>query len=421
MFVRMPGPDALKRLAMDVSRRFLDDGCTSHAAALTYTTLFAIVPMLTVTYSMLSAIPSFQGTGERIQEFVFAYFMPSAGEAVSNWLSEFSRQARNLTVLGMAFLLVTALMMLRTIDVAINRIFRTTVRRRAVTSFLLYWAILTLGPLLLGLGFVATSYLTTMKMLTEAYAMIGAERWFLRVLPFLLSTAAFTLLYMAVPNRRVRMKYALIGGLITAFLFEIAKGGFTLFLSMSPTYEFIYGAFAAVPIFLVWIYLSWLLVLLGAVIVHSLACVQPVGNGLSLPPGLAILAILSVFEQRFAKGKPTGLIQVHAAGWRLGQDTWDACTEWLLRERLICTTSRGGMILAQSPSSIETAALLERFPWPLPGRKMLEQVKVDQWPVWFERLLERLSEVQQEQAAILSGDLEMLFRAEASEADGKKP
>lgn len=129
MFAKMPGARALKQFVMDVLRRFLEDGCTNHAAALTCTTLFAIVPMLTATYSMLSAIPSFQGTGERIQKFVLACFMPSAGEAVSHWLSEFSRQARNLTVPGMAFLLVTTLMMLQAIDVAINRICRTTTAR----------------------------------------------------------------------------------------------------------------------------------------------------------------------------------------------------------------------------------------------------------------------------------------------------
>lgn len=397
---------------MNVSRRFWEDGCISNAAALTYTTLFAIVPMLTVTYSMLSVIPSFQGTEEHIQTFILSSFMPSAGESVNHWLSEFSRQARNLTVLGMAFLLVAALMMLRTIDVAINRIFRTTARRRPVISFLLYWAILSLGPLLLGVGFVATSFLATMKVLTDAYTLIGAERWLLRILPFLLSTVAFTLLYIAVPNRRVRMKDASMGGLITAILFEIAKEGFTLFLSLSPTYALIYGAFVAVPLFLIWIYLSWLLVLLGAVIVHSLACVQTVGNPLALPPGLAILVILSVFDQRFAKGEPTELIHVRVAGWWLGQDTWDTCTDWLLKERLICITNRGGMILAQSPSSIDMADLQERFPWPFPSRTVLTEMMSDQWPVWFARLLERFSEVHRQQTALLSGDLETLFRGE---------
>lgn len=137
-----------------VIRRFAENRCSDNAAALTYTTLFAVVPVMTVTYSMLSAIPSMQGVSDRIQDFIFSNFVPSTGEAVQSYLHNFSQQARKLTVVGVVFLVVTSFMMLKTIDKSLNQIWQVHKVRRGINGFLLYWAILSLGPLFLGGGFL---------------------------------------------------------------------------------------------------------------------------------------------------------------------------------------------------------------------------------------------------------------------------
>ncbi|MCL6270678.1 YihY family inner membrane protein [Sansalvadorimonas sp. 2012CJ34-2] len=388
--------------------RFVGDGCLNHAAALTYTTLFAIVPLLTVTYSMLASFPSFQGMSGQLQDFVFSNFVPSAGETVSKWLTSFSNQARNLTLVGMGFLLVTALLMLRTIDHAINSIFHTGSERRAVTSFLLYWAILTLGPMLLGLGFAASSYLATIKLIDDATTILGVKGVLLRVMPIFMSALAFTLLYLTVPNRRVRVRNALVGGVVVALLFEMSKWGFTLFLTFSPTYEFIYGAFAAVPVFLLWIYLSWLLVLLGAELVHSLG--EPLGHSEGeFSPVLSMLAILAVFQKRFNSGESTALEQVQEEGWPVGQRYWEQVTSWLLAEGVLGRNSSGALVPAKSFQAISLAELMGICPWPMPGEQELSRLELVNKPEWFRSLIGAIRELNLERESMFSHSLDTLL------------
>lgn len=182
-----------------LAHRFVTDKAPNSAAALTYTTLFAVVPMMTVMFSMLSLIPAFHGMGESIQTFIFRNFVPSAGEAVETYLKSFTTQARHLTWVGVVFLAVTAFTMLVTIEKAFNEIWRVRQPRRGVGRFLLYWAILSLGPLLLGAGFAVTTYITSLSLLHGPDALPGAET-LLGLMPLAFSVAAFTLLYSAVPN-----------------------------------------------------------------------------------------------------------------------------------------------------------------------------------------------------------------------------
>ncbi len=386
-------------------QRFITDNCFDHAASLTYTTLFAIVPLLTVTYSILASFPTFQGIGAEIQSFIFSYFVPSAGETVSEWLTSFSSQARNLTMVGLAFLVITALLMLRTVDRAINMIFHGDDSRRPVTSFLLYWMILTLGPLLLGLGFVATSYLTTLHFLEEATVTLGVRGAFLRGLPVLMSCMAFTLLYMAVPKRRVKFSHALTGGIGVALMFEMAKFGFTMFLGVSRTYEFIYGAFAAVPVFLLWIFLSWIVILLGAELVHALG--EPKGDDFKvLSPMLALIAILAVFKVRFEQGQATGLEDIQKAGWPVGQRDWERVTGWLTRDGLLWRNNVGALAPACSFHSVQLASIISRCPWSLPGNNELDKLELRGRPDWFRTLIGTLRGLNDERDKALAGSLD---------------
>tara|TARA_R110002167_G_scaffold56558_2_gene160518 strand:+ start:4708 stop:5979 length:1272 start_codon:yes stop_codon:yes gene_type:complete len=274
---------------------------TLNAAVMTYTTLFAVVPMMMVTYSMLSSIPIFQEVWPQLESLIFDNFVPSTGAQVKEYLSGFAGQARSLTGVGLAFLVVTAYMMLKSVEKTFNRIWQIRNPRRGVSSFLLYWAVLSLGPLLLGLGFVLTSYVTSLPLVSDAAGVIGGKERLLAFLPLLLSSAAFMLLYAAVPNCQVPLRHALAGGVISALLFEAAKRGFALFVSLSPSYQLIYGAFAAVPLFLVWIYISWMIVLLGAQFVRCLSTYDLNRQGIDAPPfywGLRLLEQLWRAQQQ---------------------------------------------------------------------------------------------------------------------------
>lgn len=214
-------------------KQFLNNQGILNAAALTYTTLFAVVPLMTVSYAMLAAVPSFQGVGQELQGWVFDNFVPATGAVVQDYLNDFSSQARKLTAVGIVLLAVTSIMMMKNIEGAFNRIWRVSEPRKGLSSFLLYWAILSLGPILIGVGLVLTSYIASLPFISSATDVVGKGR-LLSLLPMLMSAAAFTLIYVAVPNCRVSFKSALIGGVVVALLFESAKRGFTALLRNFP-------------------------------------------------------------------------------------------------------------------------------------------------------------------------------------------
>ena len=174
-----------------------------------------------------------------------------------------------MTAVGIAFLFVVAVMLISAIDSTLNTIWRDTSKRRLMVSLAIYWMILTLGPVLIGSGLAATSYLISLTQFAEEYVS-GVRSFALWFVPVITSFFAFVLLYQLVPNRPVRFRYAAFGALIAAVLFELSKQVFSLYITHFPTYQAIYGALATVPILLVWIYLSWNIVLVGAELTVSL-------------------------------------------------------------------------------------------------------------------------------------------------------
>ncbi len=272
-------------------KQFLANQGVLNGAALTYTTLFAVVPLMTVSYAMLAAVPSFQGAGESLQNWIFENFVPSTGSAIQGYLQDFSSQARHLTGVGIALLAVTSIMMMKNIEAAFNRIWRVAEPRKGLASFMLYWSVLSLGPILIGLGLLVTSYIASLPFISEAADAVGRGR-LLSLLPMLLSTAAFTLMYVAVPNCQVPFKSALIGGVVVAVLIEAAKRGFALFVTQFPSYELIYGAFAAVPLFLLWIFISWVIILIGAELTRCLTVYRPLDKEGSVPHLYTVVAVL---------------------------------------------------------------------------------------------------------------------------------
>jgi membrane protein len=384
---------------LTLSRRFVQNRGAGSAAALTYTTLFAVVPMMTVTFAMLSAVPAFQNVGEDIQGFIFRNFVPSTGETVQQYLRAFTVQARQLTWLGVGLLAVTAFLMLVTIEKTFNHIWRVRQPRRGMSSFLLYWAILSLGPLLLGAGFAVSTYITSLSLISGPDALLGAKT-LLGFMPLLSSVAAFTLLYAAVPNTRVPLRHALLGGLFSALLFELAKSLFGLYVSLFPGYQLIYGAFATVPLFLLWIYLSWLIVLLGAELVYGLS--QPRHwRRQPLPRTLVLLGVLRLLLQRQQRGEALRHADMQRAGWSLPEDEWGEVLDFLEREQLACRAS-GGWVLCRDLHRFSLQQLLERSPWPLPR---LAQLPAQLDEPWFPALRQALERLQAERAELFGASL----------------
>lgn len=241
------------------------------ASALAYTTLLSLVPLIAVVFSFLGALPGFGQFETQIREFVFSNFVPAFGETINQYLGQFTGEAKKLTFTGVLFLLVIALMLMATIENAFNRIWKVGETRRPVFRFLIYWLLLTLGPILVGAGLASTSYFLSLPAVDSLGGWFELKKRLLTILPFLTTSIALTLLYLLVPNCYVAPRHALAGGGLAAILFETVKYGFGYYVKTVPTYQAIYGALAVLPIFLVWIYVSWVVVLLGAQLTYSLS------------------------------------------------------------------------------------------------------------------------------------------------------
>ncbi|MDA1074693.1 MAG: YihY family inner membrane protein [Proteobacteria bacterium] len=267
----------LRWFITQIVRQFLAHDCLASAGALTYTTLFAVVPMMTVAYAMFSLLPEFAGVGDRLQAFLFNNFVPDSGVVVQEKLVEFTERARGITAAGFAFLLVTAFLMLVTTEKAFNSIWQVAEPRRGLQRFLLYWAVLSLGPFLIAGGILISLYLFSLPLVSDLDT-FGVGHTLATYLPRLFTIAGFTVMYYAVPNCDVPFRHALLGGLLTTAAFEGSKTGFAWVVTNSSI-EPIYGTFAAVPLFLAWLYLMWVLILSGAIFVRTLSLSREVPRG----------------------------------------------------------------------------------------------------------------------------------------------
>ncbi len=247
-------------------RQFYQQRGLQIASSLAYTTLLSLVPLVTVAFVLMENLPMFQGVGHTLQAFVFENFIPSFGNTIWAYLNEFSKKAAQLTIAGITLLILIAMLLMATIDGALNTIWHVRGRRSLLARFPVYWAVITLGPLLVGVGMVATSYLLSTSLLTEVEASYGLDlkRTLLSWLPFLTTSSAFSLIYILTPNCFVSRAHAVIGGVFAAIAFELAKYGFGIYVKNMTAYETLYGAVAVIPVFLIWLYVSWVVVILGA-------------------------------------------------------------------------------------------------------------------------------------------------------------
>ncbi|MFD2167204.1 virulence factor BrkB family protein [Thalassotalea euphylliae] len=239
------------------------------AGYLSYVTLMSLVPLVVVMLSVMTAFPIFADIRTTIENFVYSNFLPAAGDTVQVYLTGFVENASKMSAIAITFLFLFALLLISAIDKSLNRIWGVTEKRRMVTSFSMYWMVLTLGPVLVGSSIAVTSYIVSLVSFGDN-DLFGFSSFFLRLLPLLISAFAFLVLYLLVPNINVPAKHAAVGALVAAILFEFAKKGFALYVTQIPSYQAIYGALAGVPILFLWVYLSWLVVLLGALLTASM-------------------------------------------------------------------------------------------------------------------------------------------------------
>ena len=249
-------------------RRFKEDECSHTASALTFMTLFALVPMMTLMFSLLTLVPFFIGLEDKIQDLIFNHFVPQSGKEIQKYLNNFLDQARELSIIGGAVLLITSYLMLSSIEKAFNKIWSNTRSRGGLYSFVLYWCVLSICPLLLGFGLVTQTYFFSFQLLSNNNIFFIAS-FFMHIIPLLLTWGVFTFIFIAIPNCKVSKYYGATGGLFASIFFELAKTLFGTIISYS-SYASIYGVFAVFPIFLIWIYLVWMIVLAGAELVRSL-------------------------------------------------------------------------------------------------------------------------------------------------------
>lgn len=247
-------------------RKFCGDRIIVEASHLAYITILSLVPLLTVLFSIFSVMPVLEQQKNDLKNFIFSNFVPASSDVLQSYIDEFSANASNTTVVGVIALFVVSIILINAIDQSINHIWKTktTQRRSYVTTFAVYWMILTLGPLLFGISLSLTSYVVSLNFQGHLSFLDTMRSHILNYIPFIFSFIGLLLMYSIVPMRKVKIGYSAIAAFAAAFLFEYGKKLFSLYIVYFPTYQNIYGAaISTIPILLFWIYCSWILILLG--------------------------------------------------------------------------------------------------------------------------------------------------------------
>ncbi len=341
------------QFAILVARRFIADGSSQTAASLTYTSLLALVPLLTLGLAIISAFPAFAQISLSFKSFLLQNMVPeTASKVIRVYMMQFSQNAGKLTLIGTLALTVTALMLMQTIEHALNGIWHVRHKRPWAQRFLIYWSVLTLGPMLIGASLYVTSYLAGLA-LGFSHEIHGFHLFGLKLAPILFTVTALSLLYLTVPNRHVPANHAWLGGLIGGLCFEGMKSLFSHYISHFASYTIVYGAFAALPLFLLWVYLSWITVLIGATLTATLPYYRQPHLAHRHAPGNIFhvtLFALDRLAQAQQRGETVTLNQLAAAthaGWDQLEDALALLTEmhWILR-------TAKGWALAMPPERI---------------------------------------------------------------------
>lgn len=374
-----------------VTVRLKEDRCTQMAASLTFTTLLSVVPLITIALTLFSAFPVFSEYSTPIKEFILMNMVPeTGGRIITGYMAQFTENASRLTAIGLVFLAVTSMLLMLTIDNAFNMIWRVSRPRSLLQRVLVYWAVITLAPLLIGASLSLTSWLVGFSA-EYAQRIPKMSMDAIKLIPLVLTTAAFTLLFRVVPNRFVPMNHAILGGLIAAVAFESMNRAFAFYISHFPTYKLVYGAFASVPIFLMWVYFSWLTVLFGAIITASLSHWRST-HSLRLDQAAKLyyaVSILKLMHKGLGKGEVQTL-QGLSRQLHIGYDDVERLLDRLTAAKIVGKLSGTGWSMVRAPEAVQLSELLRLFMLDtatLPKRSGDADIKA-----WFTALENRMNE-----------------------------
>ncbi|MDR0702823.1 MAG: YihY family inner membrane protein [Azoarcus sp.] len=343
--------------------RFTATRCTRVAGSLAYTTMLALVPFVTVAITVFGSLSGMDAIGASLKVFLLDNLLPEkAGGIIATYALEFSEKAARLTMIGVAMLAVTSLMLLATIERVFNHIWGVRQPRPLLLRITVYWFVLTLGPVIVGGSIVATGHLVSASMqLSQNLGWL--DMYYTRLLPPALLSVLFVFLYFAVPNHKVRFTHALVGGLAAAAGFFLMQRAFALFIARFPTYTLIYGTFAALPIFLVWLYLSWLVVLLGALIAATLPAFAERQRIVRDFPGCeawAAVTMLVQLAQAQKGGRPVNFAALRDRA-PLSEHHAEAVLGKLAEAGWVSRTDDGDWVLTRAPAQIPLAEIVRRF------------------------------------------------------------
>jgi membrane protein len=370
----------MRVLAGLVWERVGEERLLDTAASLTFSTLLALVPLVTIALTVFSAFPVFASLTDHIKDFLLANLVPeAASKVITVYGRQFVENATRLTVFGIIGLAITAVLVMQTMLDAFNRIWRVRRPRSLAVRIALYWAVLTVGPILVGGSLSITSWLLALSGDLGQVAP-GMQGMLLKGLPFVLAMLALTFVYAMVPNRSIALRDAFVGGVLAALVFEVLKVGFTRYLALFPTYTLVYGTFASFPVFLLWIYLSWLIVLCGAVVVAVLPDWRAGAQAGQLLAGHRFYRVLALLRE-LALAHRTGAV-LSTVGLQKTAGLTAADTEALLVELVqcqwVCEAVRGGWVLGRDAAEIMLADVFQRFvfaPLDVPAPQDLDQVR----------------------------------------------
>ncbi len=260
----------LGRFLKTLTIRFFADQGPMRAASLTFTTLLSIVPLVIFTFYILSFFPVLQHPSKEIENFILHHFVASSATAIMEELQSFVTNMHVISWGNVIALVSIAIIMLFNIISAVNGVWHVKMHRDSAISFTLYLITLIILPIIFAILLLISSYITSLPFLSQVVEIDIVRKPFISLSPFLIEWVVFSCFHWMMPSCRVYLRYAVIAGLITTILFEVAKWGFVLYFHYFSTYQFIYGALAIIPIFFLWIYISWLILILGALVCHLL-------------------------------------------------------------------------------------------------------------------------------------------------------
>ncbi len=346
--------------------RFFKDDCPYRATALTFTTLLSLVPFMVISLSVMAAFPIFASFVQSVENFIFTNFVPATGNVLQIYFQQFAQKITQFSAIGLIFLFITAILMMHTIERAMNTIWRVTIHRRGLATILLYWSVLTFSPIFIGMSIAISSYLWSFSAIAGAATTLGLTQPLLEFAPFMMSFLAFSLLYIVVPNCYVPKLAGMWSGLFAAILFELSKYIFGLYVTYFPSYQLLYGTLSVIPLFFFFFYIFWRIVLLGAVISHVVAMHYYVRQGKPLHPFLHAYRWLHYFWNAQKQGKSLTLPELIAHDRRHYEIEPDEQLSCLLKVGIIQVTQEGTYILCRDLSSLTLLELYHLLPWKFP-------------------------------------------------------